>query len=204
MKFKFVSTRVCGTPDIRNGHLVLSADEYLWYSSPDEYSVPDLFLDQFCCAFEVSDEITTEHYQPKGITSFLPLNNGFIPCAIAIDEAVYDTFIDISGFVPAPCYDEWQNNLYLLGYDVATFFTLSAFWHGISPYSENCEELLNHFGLFNDIAEGLKWVQLNNDGIPEHAPWYLVALFVSKETKELLETLEPTSLPTSSSTTPSP
>jgi hypothetical protein len=68
-----------------------------------------------------SEEITSEHYQPKDVTSFLPLNDSFIPCVIAVDEAVYETFIDISGFVPSPFYDEWQKDWYLLGYDVATF-----------------------------------------------------------------------------------
>ena len=187
MKFKFVSTRVCETPDIRNRHLVLSCDEELWRSSQDEKTIKCLFFDQFNCEMGETEVITSEHYQPKNVASFLALNDSFIPCAIAVDEAVYETFIDISGFVPAPFYDEWQKKLYLLGYDIATFFTLSAFWHGVSPYSENCDGILNKFGLIDDVEEGLKWVQLNNSGIPEHAPWYLVALFVSQETKDILE-----------------
>lgn len=194
MKFKFVSTRVCISPDIRNGHLVLSCDDELWRSSQDEQYIKHLFLDQFNCEMGESEEIISEHYQPKDVTSFFPLNDSFIPCVIAVDEAVYETFIEISGFVPSPFYDEWQKDWYLLGYDVATFFTLSAFWHGISPYSESCEGLLNKFGLIDNIAEGLKWAELNNSRIPEHAPWYLVALFVNQETKDLLESMTTKSL----------
>lgn len=189
MNFKFVSTRVSKTPDIRNGHLILSCDEYLWESSEEEDAIKCLFLDQFSCAIEEADAITSEHYQPKDVASFPALNNSFIPCAIAVDEAVYNTFIDISGFAPSTLYEESQQNLCLLGYEVATFFSLSAFWHGISPYSEGTEQELNQFGLFTTMDQGLRWAALNNEQIPEHAPWYLVALYVVPETKARLEQL---------------
>lgn len=189
MEFRFISTRICVNPHIRNGHLVLSYDGFLWESACDVDAIRSRFFDQFGAELNDVGGIETEHYQPKNELSLEWSDYNLIPCAFAIEESAYDILIERSGYVPSPVYNVLSNGLSCLGYEIATAFDTSAFCHGISPYSEGSEDLLNEFGLIRTIDEGLTWVQMNNSEIPEHAPWYLMALYVSLETKARLEAL---------------
>jgi hypothetical protein len=87
---------------------------------------------------------------------------------------------------PKAIYSRLIDSLIFVGWDISTGNGwLSASCHGsfpINPYTG--EELdqnvnkLNEFALFSDSNDCLLCCQTNNSLIPEHAPWFPVAVFV--------------------------
>jgi len=76
-----------------------------------------------------------------------------------------------------------------MGWDIATGNGwLSASCHGCFPVNPFTGEMtiydsnkINDYGLFAELDSCLEFCSLNNTLIPEHAPWFPVAIFVDRD-----------------------
>lgn len=181
-RFSIASAMICVTPESVPGRIVLSADGNVWHSPkkiPNEIQakVTDDFgraqLDDFSNV-QIFDFQTVSELEQMGLFC------GF--------RAVERVRLEILGFQPpAMFYDEIIGELVFVGWDVCSSNNWSsASLHGRFPVDATAGQLdrvegkySNGFSLISDEKVCVKFCEMNNLSVAEHAPWYPVGLFVT-------------------------
>ncbi|OOF59569.1 hypothetical protein [Rodentibacter genomosp. 2] len=181
---KFLSTRICITPTIKNMQLTLSYDFNLWKSSYDINKIKLYYNDQF--GLEITDE-NIDDFQPKNSHSLLFAEHDFLPCILSVEDKDYDKWNPDARFQPND--DAYKNaRLIFLGYDVMDLCFISIKSHGISPEYERDNSLLNMFGLFKEYRSVNKYLEKNIKLIPEHE-WKIVSIYTNTRAFDILNAL---------------
>ena len=94
---KFLSTRICIMPSIKNDRLLLSYDFNLWESSYDINKIKLYYNDQY--GFEIIDK-DIDKFQPKNKESLLFAENNFLPCILSVEDKDYDDWNPDARFNP--------------------------------------------------------------------------------------------------------
>lgn len=177
------SMMICRIPNFLKGRLYLSACDSVW--SPVEYI--DKFFNKY-----LTDEIGNTNVEyggflqmiDKTILDLLPKKNLYA-CFRGVEKNIIK-HIDV--YPIERIYRNILNELIFVGWDVCTGSGwLSASIHGHFPIDiktgNNIDvnaEKINVFGLFESQYDCILYCDINNDNIPEHAPWYPVAIFLDK------------------------
>jgi hypothetical protein len=173
------SIMVCAEPVYVNNRMIVSCCDAVW--RPVE-NLPIEFNGYF------TDEFGNKNVDYGGFLQMVNVDalkliekNSLYACFRCIDKNLID-YVQVCP--PKLIYQGVQGNLKLIGWDIATGNGwLSASCHGcfpIDPFTgdaldENADKI-NKFGLFSSFDDCLVYCQKNNLQIPEHAPWYPVAI----------------------------
>ena len=171
---KFLSTRICIMPSIKNDRLILSYDFNLWESSYDINKIKRYYNDQY--GFEIIDK-DIDNFQPKNKESLLFAENNFLPCILSVEDKDYDDWNPDARFNPN--FDVYNSSkLFFLGYDVMDLCFISIKSHGISPEYEGKDNVLNVFGLFDKYEYAINYLEKNISYIPGHK-WKIVGVYTN-------------------------
>lgn len=181
---KFLSTRICIMPTIKNDRLILSYDFNLWKSSYDINKIKLYYNDQY--GFEIIDK-DIDDFQPKNKESLLFAEKNFLPCILSVEDKDYDDWNSDARFNPN--YDVYNSSkLFFLGYDVMDLFFISIKSHGISPEYEKDYDILNVFSLFDKYTHAKSYLEKNIKLIPEHE-WKIVSIYTNMSAFNILNEL---------------
>ena len=177
------SMMICSMPKYLNGMLLLSCSDSVW--NPVDVLPDDIRP-------YVTDELGNQDIQyggflqlidPKGLD--LLSSKGLFACF----RCITDQYLEHVGTCPPKdVYQSLIKNLKFMGWDIATGNGwLSASSHGsfpINPFTgiavDSNNSKINEYGLFSSLDDCLKYCQINDTQIPEHAPWFPVAIYVDE------------------------
>jgi hypothetical protein len=188
------SMMLCKAPRSVNDRLMLSCCDAVW--SPIEILPPELEP-------SFTDELGNSGVKYGGFLQIVDFN----ALRLLADRELYACFRCIGPeFLqhvqvnpPSRLYEKFFGDLVQVGWDIATGNGwLSASSHGcfpVDPFSgreiDQNAHMVNRFGLFSAFGDCLAYCQQNDSAIPEHAPWFPVAIRIDKDSyTRLVERLE--------------
>jgi hypothetical protein len=192
MDMYIASVMLCPEPKTLSGRLMLSGCDSVW--EPVRY-VPDDLKPYF------SDELGNARVEYGGflftndsrVIPLLEKNNLF-----ACFRGVYQKYLEHIDCPLGIQLSHFGIPLKLMGWDIANGNGwVSASCEGyypIDPFDGSAlngnTSQINQYGLFESEKDCLKYCELNDANVSEHAPWYPVAIFVDHNSYKRLKMLE--------------
>jgi hypothetical protein len=177
-----VSMMLCNRPRSVGGRFWISASDSVWEPAAE---VPEGFR-RF-----LTDEIGNP--EPNYFGSLQMIDSGLL--LLLQSSEIFSCFRSVArndlesiNVVPNDeVYHQIENELKFIGWDICTGNGwLAASCHGIFPIDpfsgleiDSNASMINQFGLFADYNNCLVYIDLNNQKIPEHAPWFPVGVFLT-------------------------
>ncbi|SMR83554.1 hypothetical protein SAMN04488030_0030 [Aliiroseovarius halocynthiae] len=176
-----VSMMICEAPRFVAGRCVVSASDAVW--EPVETLPPEL-------RSVVSDELLSGSVVYPGALQATDINItrvarrlGLFLCFRAVET---DALSALEIQPASDIYEELSDQLIPVGWDVCSGNGwLAASCHGIYPFdpfvgpnSDNLDLDINDFALLRNLEDCRQCCDLNNQEIPEHAPWFPVAIYL--------------------------
>ena len=125
---KFLCTRICNSPNLIKGKLILSFDALLWQDANKIDKIRDLFLDRYN---HKEPNINEEYFQPKDMSSLNAVSDDFLPCVLGAYDVSEQIITD---YQFEPTFKIYKiSNLVLLGYEILDTEFMSAYLHGVYP-----------------------------------------------------------------------
>ena len=181
--YSIASMMICNRPECTGGRHWLSASNSIWECVTE---IPPtwhtLLTDDLGNPFPL-------HYD--GLQMLDPRLLDLIDAAgsFACFRSVRLPNVALEGLSPLPeVYQEIERKLIHVGWDICSGNGwLAASCHGIFPVNPFTGEsvdrnasMINKFGLFDEFVDCDNYCELNNAAIAEHAPWFPVAVCISK------------------------
>ncbi|WP_394155882.1 hypothetical protein [Loktanella salsilacus] len=178
------SVMICGTPKSPLGKPILSASESVWECIPDiPYDLKGLLTDdignsgpKYAGALQLVDPSAVDLIEKMGLhLCFRAVDKSLLPIISAVPNSAF--------------YARIQEDLDIVGWDVCC----GNGWLPASLVGDYPIDVLsgkevgddgqktNELGLFATKNEALKNCAKNNDLVPEHAPFYPVAVMLPKK-----------------------
>lgn len=194
---RIVSMMLCNIPKFVKGRIYLSASDCIW--DPVEHvdkSIHTYFTDEY------GSPIGDENLDYGGFlqiidTSTLKIiaDRGLFACFRGIERNILDSIKFIPNYPPNSIYEKISHHLVFMGWDICQGNGwVSASCEGIYPVDpltgEDLDEnagQINRFGLFDQLYNCRAYCEMNNMEIPEHSPWYLVAVYVDDSSYDRLQ-----------------
>ena len=185
-----VSMMLCRMPKFLKGRLYLSASDAVW--SPVEH------IDESLCKY-FTDELGNSFVDYGGFLQMIDpealeifAKGELFACFRGVEKNILK---HIQSYPPKNIYENISSQLRLAGWDICTGNGwLAASAHGCFPVDpvtgseiDNNADQINEFGLFNNFSDCQMYCEVNNVKIPEHAPWYPVAVFLDVHSYDRLE-----------------
>ena len=184
MQVHLASMMVCRSPSYLKGRLYLSASDSVW--TPVEHldeSLHRYFTDELGNA-SVKYGGFLQMVDPAVLGTFAAKE--LYACFRGVEKSLLGY---IQAYPPEDIFENLSDHLKFMGWDISTGNGwLSASCHGCFPVDpatgdeidENAWQI-NKFGLFEHFSDCIMYCEKNNNKIPEHAPWYPVAVFVDDD-----------------------
>jgi len=181
---RIIETLIRKLPRSQNGRHRLSVDTDIWENVDDIATIREFCLDRF--ADEISADSPDSGYQLRSPDALRLETEGMAISFVAVPQELYCYLVtDRDEYrVPAGVYRSLEPYISLVGYDVCDRLMISAFEHGSSPYfgGYGHDSMINRYGLFDREEDATLCALENNRSVPEHYPWYAVALYVTDAT----------------------
>jgi len=179
---KIASLMICNVPCIRKHKLILSACDSVWSAA---YQLPSDLEDYF------SNELGGKMDGYGGLLQLKdPIGLGLLERygLYASFRCVHESILEhVQTVPPLELYESIRDELICVGWDVVSGNGwLSASCHGLYPIDEdeNNKSELNDYSLFDCLKDCLECCEENNLGLPEHAPWFPVAVCLDANSYE--------------------
>ncbi len=191
-EFVIASMMICGRPNYLNQRLMISCCDAVW--EPIEHlngKTKQFFTDELGNS-TVNYGGFLQMVDRKALFSIS--EQGLFSCFRCISE---DRLQHVQVNTPKLLYRDLIGDLKPMGWDIATGNGwLSASCHGLFPINpftgkevDSNADLINEYGLFDSLDNCLVYCKKNNSQIPEHAPWFPVAIHVDKSSYSRLRIL---------------